>query len=112
MTEQQDAVERVLKALISGELTRDGLTARRISAFLGQSTMGLYHHFGSLDGFLLRPVEDTRVLFAGLHGLAVLTLSGRTNLGDAERSGEALARESARRLVAAILLPRASGHRT
>ncbi|WNG49006.1 hypothetical protein F0U60_36475 [Archangium minus] len=58
------------------------------------------------------PVEDTRILFAGLHGLAVLTLGGRANLGDAERSGEALARESARRLVAAILLPRASGHRT
>jgi AcrR family transcriptional regulator len=184
MTGSPAWVERVLSALISGELTREDLTARRLSAFLGQSTMGLYHHFGSLDGFLIQvdgagwdllvdtlrrragegagladlaisyldfafqhphlywlmaerrfdrealrkeqrlsreqplwstftelvrqhggksPVEDTRVLFAGLHGLAVLTLNGRGAIGAPGSSGEALARESARHLVAALV---------
>src|SRR5687767_12940330 len=48
------AVARVFEALRAGRLTRDDLSARRLSAFLGQSTIGLYHHFGSLDGFLIR----------------------------------------------------------
>ncbi|XXT23128.1 TetR-like C-terminal domain-containing protein [Sorangium sp. So ce429] len=153
----------MFQALCEGRLTRDDLTARKIAAFLGQTTMVLYHHFGSLDGFLIRvdgagwrwladlleararagadlrslavgyvefalrhpdlywlmaerrfdrarlreqgrlrlarplwgafvellrrygstrPAEDTHVLFAGLHGIAMLTLSGRTNLGE------------------------------
>lgn len=190
MKEPPDAVKRVLSALISGELTREDLTTRRISAFLGQSTMGLYHHFGSLDGFLIQvdgagwsqlvatlrrrdeeganlgellvsyldfafrhphlywlmaerrfdrdalrkeqrlsreqalwgaftelvrrhgssqPAEDTRVLFAGIHGLASLTLSGRANIGTAESSGEVMARESARRLAAAVVPPGVRG---
>ncbi|WP_437535600.1 TetR/AcrR family transcriptional regulator [Sorangium sp. So ce726] len=158
-----EPVERVFMALYEGRLTRDDLTARKIAAFLGQTTMVLYHHFGSLDGFLIRvdglgwrrlaerldaralagadarslavgyvefalchpdlywlmaerrfdrarlreqgrlrlarplwssfvellrhhgsrrPEEDTHVLFAGLHGIAMLALSGRANLGE------------------------------
>ncbi|WP_441287375.1 TetR/AcrR family transcriptional regulator [Sorangium sp. KYC3313] len=158
-----EPVERVFMALCEGRLTRDELTARKIAAFLGQTTMVLYHHFGSLDGFLIRvdglgwrrlaerldararagadarslavgyvefalrhpdlywlmaerrfdrarlreqgrlrlarplwssfvellrhhgsrrPEEDTYVLFAGLHGIAMLALSGRANLGE------------------------------
>ncbi|WP_437871755.1 WHG domain-containing protein [Sorangium sp. So ce363] len=158
-----EPVERVFMALCEGRLTRDDLTARKIAAFLGQTTMVLYHHFGSLDGFLIRvdglgwrrlaerldararagagarslavgyvefalchpdlywlmaerrfdrarlreqgrlrlarplwssfvellrhhgsrrPEEDTYVLFAGLHGIAMLALSGRANLGE------------------------------
>ncbi|MDC0685355.1 TetR/AcrR family transcriptional regulator [Sorangium atrum] len=158
-----EPVERVFTALCEGRLTRDDLTARKIAAFLGQTTMVLYHHFGSLDGFLIRvdglgwrrlaerldararggadarslavgyvefalchpdlywlmaerrfdrarlreqgrlrlarplwssfvellrhhgsrrPEEDTHVLFAGLHGIAMLALSGRSNLGE------------------------------
>jgi|GEM_PF-1207198 len=48
------AVERVFRELSSGRLGRDALTARAITALLGQSTMVLYHHFGSLEGFLIR----------------------------------------------------------
>ncbi|WP_437579955.1 TetR/AcrR family transcriptional regulator [Sorangium sp. So ce887] len=158
-----EPVERVFQALCDGRLARDELTARKIAAFLGQTTMVLYHHFGSLDGFLIRvdgagwrrlaelleararagadarslavgyvefalrhpdlywlmaerrfdrarlreegrlrlarplwsgfvellrrygsacPAEDTHVLFAGLHGIAMLALSGRANLGE------------------------------
>ncbi|WP_437592795.1 TetR/AcrR family transcriptional regulator [Sorangium sp. So ce1000] len=163
VTDADEPVERVFVALCEGRLTRDDLTARKIAAFLGQTTMVLYHHFGSLDGFLIRvdglgwrrlaerldararagadapslavgyvefalrhpdlywlmaerrfdrarlreqgrlrlarplwssfvdllrhhgsrrPEEDTHVLFAGLHGIAMLALSGRANLGE------------------------------
>ncbi|MGK3981892.1 TetR-like C-terminal domain-containing protein [Sorangium sp. So ce136] len=163
VTDADEPVARVFQALCEGRLTRDDLTARKIAAFLGQTTMVLYHHFGSLDGFLIRvdgagwrrladlleararagadlrslavgyvefalrhpdlywlmaerrfdrarlreqgrlrlarplwgafvellrrhgstrPAKDTHVLFAGLHGIAMLTLSGRVNLGE------------------------------
>ena len=39
-------------ALARGELGIGDLTARRLGAFLGRTTSVLYHHFGSLDGFL------------------------------------------------------------
>lgn len=54
MTTADEMVDRVFRALLRGELETDDLGARRLSAWLGQSTMGLYHHFGSLDGFLIR----------------------------------------------------------
>jgi hypothetical protein len=47
-------VTKVFAALLRGELNQNDLTARRISSWLGQSTIGLYHYFGSLDGFLIR----------------------------------------------------------
>lgn len=47
-------VQRVFTALLQRRLTREDLSARKLSAFLGQSTIGLYHHFGSLNGFLIQ----------------------------------------------------------
>ncbi len=47
-------VEDVFQALVRGDLTRDDLTVRKLSARFGGSTIGLYHYFGSLDGFLIR----------------------------------------------------------
>jgi AcrR family transcriptional regulator len=52
--DQEAAVARIFDGLLRGELTREDLSARRISALLGHSTMVLYHHFASLDGFLIR----------------------------------------------------------
>src|SRR4051794_25353715 len=46
------AALRVRKALESGELRASDLTARQLATFLGQTTSILYHHWGSLDGFL------------------------------------------------------------
>jgi len=54
MFDPNAAVERVCDALARGELTRDDLTARRVTSFLGQSTIALYHHFDSLDGMLIQ----------------------------------------------------------
>jgi len=50
----EEMVDRVFEALLRGELTSEDLGARSLSRWLGQSTIGLYHHFGSLDGFLIR----------------------------------------------------------
>lgn len=47
-------VDRVFRALLAAELEYSDLGARKLSSWLGQSTMGLYHHFGSLDGFLIK----------------------------------------------------------
>ncbi|KYG05575.1 hypothetical protein BE21_39855 [Sorangium cellulosum] len=192
VTDADEPVERVFQALCEGRLARDELTARKIAAFLGQTTMVLYHHFGSLDGFLIRvdgagwrrlaglleararagadaralavayvefalrhpdlywlmaerrfdrarlreegrlrlarplwsgfvellrrygsarPAEDTHVLFAGLHGIAMLALSGRANLGEAPANlGEAPAPDeevafAAARRLADLVLP-------
>ncbi|WP_437727473.1 TetR-like C-terminal domain-containing protein [Sorangium sp. So ce861] len=184
VTDADEPVERVFQALCEGRLARDELTARKIAAFLGQTTMVLYHHFGSLDGFLIRvdgagwrrlaglleararaggdarslavayvefalrhpdlywlmaerrfdrarlreegrlrlarplwggfvellrrygsarPSEDTHVLFAGLHGIAMLALSGRANLGEAPAPDEEVAFAAARRLADLVL---------
>jgi len=54
VADPDDAVARVFEGLVRGRLTRDDLSARRLVAYLGQSTIVLYHHFGSLDGFLIR----------------------------------------------------------
>ncbi len=45
-------VARVAAALAGGELSCEGLAARRVAALLGKTTGALYHHFGSLDRFL------------------------------------------------------------
>ena len=54
MSEPDAWVARVFAALLAGELTQEDLSVRKLSAWLGQSTIGLYHYFGSLDGFLIR----------------------------------------------------------
>ncbi len=57
-------VERVYHALASRKLTRADLTARTLGQFLGQTTSVLYHHFGSLEGFLYA---------VSIHGFTMLT---------------------------------------
>jgi len=47
-----DAVLAVRDALAVGTLDASDLTARKLSAFLGKTTSVLYHHWGSLNGFL------------------------------------------------------------
>jgi AcrR family transcriptional regulator len=75
-----DPIQRVLDAICGGELQADDLSARRISAFLGNTTGVLYHRYASLDGFLFA---------VGQRGLELLgtrletSLSGRkAALGD------------------------------
>ncbi|MEZ4219931.1 MAG: TetR-like C-terminal domain-containing protein [Polyangiaceae bacterium] len=48
---------RVLEALRSGQLKASALTARGVSQVLGKTTGALYHHHGSLDGFLHRVAQ-------------------------------------------------------
>ncbi|MBK7580019.1 MAG: WHG domain-containing protein [Myxococcales bacterium] len=52
MSEAEVAVSRVCRALARGRLSPDALTARDLSKFVGKTTSLLYHHWGSLDGFL------------------------------------------------------------
>jgi hypothetical protein len=51
---EESLVVRAFDALRRGEIGRADLTARKLTAFLEQSTIVLYHRFGSLDGFLIR----------------------------------------------------------
>lgn len=179
----RDEVERVCEALAVGELTAATLGARSVAGFLGRTTGLLYHHWGSLDGFLLAvsqagwsrlgaslmttaaadptdlavlaegylrfafrhpalyhlmterrldwarlkaegrltsgasldlwdglaarvaaagsdaPAEDARLLYAALHGLASLALSGRANVRDVNTTDEEVAIRTARRLA-------------
>ena len=57
MNHTETAVAKVRQGLESGALCRTDLTARRLAEYLGGTTSLLYHHFGSLDGFL-RAVSD------------------------------------------------------
>lgn len=180
----REEVETVCDALASGELTADTLGARRVADLLGRTTGLLYHHWGSLDGFLLEvsqlgwtrladalmehalapvealadaylrfafahpalyhlmaerrldwprlraegrltagsgldlwdaltsrlelagsdaPAEDARLLYASLHGLASLALSGRANVRDIDTTDEEVALRAARHLVRRLL---------
>jgi len=47
-----DGTERVYQALMRGELADEDLSTRRIAKLLGKTTGAVYHHHGSLDGFL------------------------------------------------------------
>jgi hypothetical protein len=51
---EERLVARAFDALRRGEIGRADLTARKLTAVLDQSTIVLYHRFGSLDGFLIR----------------------------------------------------------
>ncbi len=46
-------VSRIFDDLLSGAIDASHLSARRLAARLGVTTGWLYHHHGSLDGFLL-----------------------------------------------------------
>ena len=178
------AIQTVCDALASGDLSADTLGARRIATLLGRTTGLLYHHWGSLDGFLLEvahagwqrlgvdlmrlgpasvadladgylrfafrhpalyhvmverrldwerlrsegrlgggasldlwdafakrltlagsttPAEDTRLIYAALHGLAALAHSGRANVRDIDTPDEEVALRSARHLITRLL---------
>jgi AcrR family transcriptional regulator len=45
-------VNRVCRALAKGRISVDSITARDLAKFVGKTTSLLYHHWGSLDGFL------------------------------------------------------------
>lgn len=51
------AIQSVLEAIAEGEIVESDLTARFLSGFLGKTTSVLYHHFGSLDGFLYQVAQ-------------------------------------------------------
>ncbi len=58
------AVRTIRDALASGELDAADLSARRIAGLLGKTTGVLYHHWGSLDGFLFAVAQDGYVLLS------------------------------------------------
>jgi AcrR family transcriptional regulator len=45
-------VSETCDALANGDIRKEELTARQLGARLGKTTSVLYHHWGSLDGFL------------------------------------------------------------
>ena len=47
-----EAIERIYRALIAGELVDEDLSARRLTTFLGKTTDVVYHRFGSVDRLL------------------------------------------------------------
>jgi AcrR family transcriptional regulator len=59
------AVQRVREGLESGELRSRDLTARSLAHYLGATTSLLYHHWGSLEGFLQ---EVSRAAFDSFEG--------------------------------------------
>jgi AcrR family transcriptional regulator len=185
-TDDEQLISKVRDALLSGRLGLDDLTARRIGALAGKTTGLLYHHWGSVDGFLFAvsesgmallgtrlaeaaatgaelpelaaafvrfgieagplyqlmferrhdwaalrkagkltpelpgvrlfavlverfaragardPKRDARMLFAGLHGLVSLAISGRANIGDRQITDEEAALSAARELTLRI----------
>jgi AcrR family transcriptional regulator len=52
MSGPQELPVAVYDALAEGALGPDDLTARQLGTFLGKTTSVLYHHWGSVDGFL------------------------------------------------------------
>lgn len=52
MSDPDAAVNRVCRALAKGRIRVDSITARDLAKFVGKTTSLLYHHWGSLDGFL------------------------------------------------------------
>ncbi|MEQ1506376.1 MAG: TetR-like C-terminal domain-containing protein [Myxococcota bacterium] len=59
-----DSIDRIREALARGELSLETLTARTIAACLGKTTSVLYHHWGSLDGFLYAVAQSGFVALA------------------------------------------------
>jgi len=69
---RDEAPVQVCDALLDGTLGAPDLTARRLSAHLGKTTSVLYHHWGSLDGFLYA-VSRAAMSRLGEHVLGGLT---------------------------------------
>lgn len=76
----------------------------------GQPGLKLFHLLGERlrAAGAKSPRRDARMLFAGLHGLVSLALTGRANVGDLETTDEAAAIDAAREL-ARRLCPDAQG---
>ena len=50
--DEDEAIERIYRALLLGELGEPDLSARRLASFLGKTTGAIYHRWGSFDGLL------------------------------------------------------------
>jgi len=59
-----DAVRTIRDAIAADDIPADELTARGLGARLGRTTSVLYHHWGSLDGFLFAVAQDGYLLLA------------------------------------------------
>ncbi len=78
-----DPVERVRDALLRGRMSLDDLTTRRVGAMFGKTTSLLYHHYGSLDGFLFA-VSQSGMRLLGEHlGAAAAAGADLSGLADA-----------------------------
>jgi AcrR family transcriptional regulator len=71
----QDPVETILSGLEAGRLDANDLSARKLCKLVGRTTSILYHHYGSLDGFLYRVAQ------AGFSKLEA-SLAKKTSLED------------------------------
>ena len=79
MSAIQELPIQVRDALAAAELGPEDLTARKLGTFLGKTSSVLYHHFGSLDGFLFRVSQAGYELL----GARVMTaLDGGASMGD------------------------------
>ena len=87
MSDVDDLVLAVRDALQTGELGAADLTARTLGRYLGKTTSVLYHHFGSLDGFLFAVSQSgyrvlgARLIEAAKHGGLVGIAEGYVALG-------------------------------
>lgn len=59
-----DPVQQIAQALASGELAFRDLGARKVARHIGRTTGVIYHHYGSLDGFVLQVVNAGWALMA------------------------------------------------
>ncbi len=74
-----DLIDTIYRALLAGELSDEDLSARRIGKLLGKTTSVLYHHFGSLDGFLFAVSQRG---YADLKATLEVAFRRRSDLAD------------------------------
>src|SRR5690349_8203338 len=72
-TDDEQLISKVRDALLSRKLGLADLTARKVSALAGKTTGLVYHHWGSLDGFLFAVAESGMALLAARLGEAAAT---------------------------------------
>ncbi len=83
MSAAEQLVRRTCDALADGEIAANQLTARQLGAFLGKTTSVLYHHWGSLDGFLFAVAQ------AGFSKFGSQLTAGLQQTGSLENVAEA-----------------------
>lgn len=76
---EEDAVERIYRALIDRELADEDLSARRIASFLGKTTGAIYHRWVSIDALLFAVSQRG---FAELRGLVEATYARTRDFAD------------------------------